>query len=139
VDFGYTEDSLCNHGYGVKYISGSDKENLQSSGLKDTKNTSEDLRRHPRRSYQKAVLFTSQNEYYEGLTNNISNGGVFIETSDTFSVGQIIKLVIPGTKIDKGVMLKGEVVHVKPKGVGVKFKSLLNKGKPLKTQKYKRA
>ena len=125
------EDSLYNHGYGVKFISGSGKENLQSSGWKDTKKKSEDLRRHPRRSYKKTVLFTSQNQYYEGLTNNISNGGVFIETSDTFSVGQIIKLVIPGTKIDKGVMLKGEIVYVKPKGVGVKFKSLLNKGKPL--------
>jgi hypothetical protein len=125
------EDSLYNHGYGVKYISGSDKENLQSSGLKDTKNNSEDLRRHPRRSYRKTVLFTSQNQYYEGLTTNISNGGIFIETNDKLSVGQIIKLVIPGTKIDKGVMLKGEVIHVKPKGVGVKFKSLLNKGKPL--------
>ena len=125
------EDSLCNHGYGVKFISGSGKENLQSSGLKDTKNNSEDLRKHPRRSYHKTVLFTSQNQYSEGLTNNISNGGIFIETKDKFSVGQIIKLVIPGTKIDKGVMLKGEVIHVKPKGVGVKFKSLLNKGKPL--------
>jgi len=127
------EDSLYNYGYGVKYISGSDKENLQSSGLKDTKNNSEDLRRHSRRSYRKTVLFTSQNQYYEGLTNNISNGGVFIETNDELSVGQIIKLVIPGTKIDKGVMLKGEVIHVKPKGVGVKFTGILNKGKPLET------
>ena len=121
------EDSLYKHGYGVKYISGSEKENLQSRGLKDTKNHSEDSRRHPRRSYRKTVLFTSQNQYYEGLTNNISNGGIFIETNDTLSVGQIIKLVIPGTKIDKGVMLKGEVIHIKPKGVGVKFKGILNK------------
>ena len=125
------ENFLYNHGYGVKYISGSDKEDLQSSGLKDTKINSEDLRRHPRRSYRKTVLFTSQNQYYEGLTNNISNGGIFIETNDRLSVGQIIKLVIPGTKIDKGVMLKGEVIHVNSKGVGVKFKSLLNKGKSL--------
>ena len=127
------EDSLYNYGYGVKYIYGSDKEDLQSSGLKDTKKNSEDLRRHPRRSYRKTVLFTSQNQYYEGLTNNISNRGIYIETNDKLSVGQIIKLVIPGTKIDKGVMLKGEVIHVKPKGVGVKFTGILNKGKPLET------
>ena len=77
------------------------------------------------------MLFTSQNQYYEGLSNNISNRGIYIETNDKLSVGQIIKLVIPGTKIDKGVMLKGEVIHVKPKGVGVKFTGILNKGKPL--------
>ena len=124
------EDSLYNHGYGVRYIYGSDIENLQSSGLKDTKNNSEDLRRHPRRSYRKKVLLTFQNQHYEGLANNISNGGIFIETNDKLSVGQIIRLVIPGTKIDKGVMLKGEIIHVKPEGVGVKFKSLLRKGKP---------
>ena len=125
------EDSLFNYGYGVQYISAPDKENIQSSELKDAKKTSEDLRRHPRRPYRKTVLFTSQNQYYEGITNNISKGGVFIETNDKLSVGQIIRLVIPGTKIDKGVMLKGEVIHVKQRGVGVKFKSLLKKGRPL--------
>ena len=93
--------------------------------MKDTKNYDEELRRHPRRSYPKTVFFTSQSQYYEGLANNISKGGIFIETKDKFSVGQIIKLVIPGTKIDKGVMLKGEVVRFDQAGVGVKFKSIL--------------
>ena len=124
------KDSLYSWGYGAKYIYGSDKENLQSTEFKDTKTKTEDLRRHPRRSYRKTVLFTCQNQYYEGLANNISNGGIFIETGDKFSVGQVIRLVIPGTKIDKGVMLKGEVIHIKPEGVGVKFKGLL-KNKPL--------
>ena len=127
------KDSLYNYGYGVKFIPGSGKENLQSSAVKDTKSNSKDLRKHSRRSYRKPVLFTSQNQYYEGLANNISNGGVFIETSDTLSVGQVIKLVIPGTRIDKGVMLKCEVIHVKPQGAGVKFTGLLKKGKPLRT------
>jgi Tfp pilus assembly protein PilZ len=125
------KNSLCKHGYGARYIIGSDIENVQNDRLKETKNDREELRKHPRRSYQKTVLFVSQNEAYQGLANNISNGGIFIETKDKFSVGQIIRLVIPGTKIDKGVMLKGEVIHVKPKGVGVKFINLLNKGKPV--------
>ena len=125
------ENSLYNFGYGAKYIYSSDKENLQSTGFKDTETKTEDLRRHPRRSYRKTVLFASQNQYYEGLANNVSNGGIFIETNDRLSVGQIINLVIPGTKIDKGIMLKGEVIHVQPKGVGVKFKSLLKKARAL--------
>lgn len=122
-------DSLYTYGYGVKYISDSDKKNLQRGELKDTKNDNKELRRHPRRSYPKTVFFMSQSQYYEGLANNISKGGIFIETKDKFSVGQIIKLVIPGTKIDKNVMLKGEIKHVNQTGVGVKFKSLLKKRK----------
>jgi Tfp pilus assembly protein PilZ len=122
-------DSLYTYGYGVKYISDSDKKNLQRGELKDTKNDNKELRRHPRRSYPKTVFFMSQSQYYEGLANNISKGGIFIETKDKFSVGQIIKLVIPGTKIDKNVMLKGEIIHVNQRGVGVKFKSLLKKRK----------
>ncbi len=125
------EDSLYNYGYGVRFIPSSGKENLQKSELKDSKYTGEDLRKHPRQHYRKTVLFASQNQYYEGITNNISKGGVFIETNDKLSVGQIIRLVIPGTKIDNGVMLKSEVIHVKTEGVGVKFKSLLKKGRPL--------
>jgi len=39
--------------------------------------------------------------------------------------GQIIKLVISRTKIEKGVMLKGEVVHLRREGFGLKFLSLL--------------
>jgi Tfp pilus assembly protein PilZ len=125
------EDSLCKHGYGAVYIAGSDIENVQRNRLKETKNSREELRKHPRRSYQKTVFFISENQAYQGLANNISNGGIFIETKDKFSVGQIIQLVIPGTKIDKGVMLNGEVIYIKPKGVGVKFKALLNKGRPV--------
>ena len=125
------EDSLYNYGYGVRFIPSSGKEDLQSNELKDSKYTGKDLRKHPRRPYRKTVLFASQNQYYEGITNNISNGGVFIATHDKLSVGQIIRLVIPGTKIDNGVMLKGEVIHVKAEGVGVKFKSLMKKGRPL--------
>jgi hypothetical protein len=121
------ENSLYHHGYGAKYIYSSDKKNLQSTGFKDTEIKTEELRRHPRRIYRKSVLFASQNQYYKGLANNISNGGIFIGTRGSFAVGQIIKLVIPGTKIDRGVMLKGEVVHVQPQGVGVKFKALLKK------------
>ena len=134
------ENSLCKYGYGARYIAGSKIESVQSNNKsKDIKNNREELRKHPRRSYSKTVLFVSQNEAYQGLANNISNGGIFIETKDKFSVGQLIRLVIPGTRIDKGVMLKGEVIHVKPKGVGVKFISLLNKGKPVSGKKYQGA
>jgi hypothetical protein len=37
----------------------------------------------------------------------------------------MIRLVIPGTKIDNGTMLRGEIRHRNKKGIGVQFKQLL--------------
>ena len=88
-----------------------------------------DLRRYARKPFRRATILACQNRYYAGLTKNICNGGVFIETRNRFARGQIITLVISHTKIEKGVMLKGEVVHLRREGFGVKFLSLLKDGK----------
>ncbi len=116
------ENSIHNYGFGAEDTTDAEKQNPPGSEL----NEGTDFRKHPRKPYVKSVFFISQHQYHKGLINNISSGGVFIETKNGFSVGQIIKLVIPGTKIDKGVMLKGEVLHLSQTGIGVKFKSLLN-------------
>ena len=91
-----------------------------------------DLRRFSRRPFRRATIFTDNSRYYAGLTKNISKGGIFIETRNPFAIGQIITLVISRTKIEKGVMLKGEVVHRRPNGFGLKFISLLQNGKEFK-------
>ena len=88
-----------------------------------------DLRRFTRKPFRRATIFACQNRYYAGLTKNISKGGIFIETRNQFLPGQIITLVISRTKIEKGVMLKGEVVHRRPEGFGLKFLSLLKDGR----------
>ena len=87
----------------------------------------QDLRKFPRRISTRAVLFTAQDRYFAATTTNISKGGVFIETRDNFKKGQTIKLVIARTKITKGVMLKGRVVHLRRQGFCLKFLSLLKK------------
>ena len=92
----------------------------------------QDLRKFPRRISTKAVLFTAQNRYFAATTTNISNGGIFIETRDKFKKGQTITLVIAHTKITKGVMLKGRVVHLRRQGFGLKFLGLLKNGKEYK-------
>jgi hypothetical protein len=88
-----------------------------------------DLRQFKRKPFRRATIFACQNRYYAGLTKNISKGGIFIETRNLFEIGQIITLVISRTKIEKGVMLKGEVIHTRPEGFGLKFLSLLKNGK----------
>ncbi len=88
-----------------------------------------DLRRFRRKPFRRATIFACQDRYYAGLTKNISKGGIFIETRNQFLPGQIITLVISRTKIEKGVMLKGEVVHLQHEGFGLKFLSLLKDGR----------
>ncbi|MGD2037215.1 MAG: PilZ domain-containing protein [Desulfobacterales bacterium] len=88
-----------------------------------------DLRRFSRKPFRHATIFACQNRYYAGLTKNISKGGVFIETRNPFPIGQMITLVISRSKIEQGVMLRGEVIHAGPEGFGLKFLSLLKNGR----------
>lgn len=116
-------DNFFNFGYGVNILAIGDQRAIR---YKDYQ-SKEDLRKHPRKSYSKPVFFTSQNQYYKGLIYDICKGGMFIKTKESFSVGQIIRLVIPGTKIDNGAMLRGKVVRFDNKGVGVKFLNILRR------------
>lgn len=115
--------SIFDYGYGAEIIAEDDKKSSQAGEFQKK----QELREHPRKTYSKVALFTSENQIYKGKTKNISRRGVFVEIKGAFNEGQIIKLVIPGTSIDNGVMLKGEVVHLTQSGIGVKFKSLLRK------------
>jgi hypothetical protein len=83
------------------------------------------LRKHRRRLYPKPVFFVSQNQYFQGFIHDISRNGALIESKDHFSIGQMIRLVIPGTKIDNGIMLSAKVVRLCDSGIGVKFKKLI--------------
>jgi hypothetical protein len=118
------ENAFYSYGYGVRYAPDVDAQIPQIKVLQETK-ISDDLRRYPRKHFSNTVFFTSQNAYFEGLINNISKNGIFIETLDDFRVGQMIRLVIPGTKIDNGTMLRGEIRHRNKKGIGIQFKQLL--------------
>ena len=83
------------------------------------------LRRFARKPFRRATIFACQDRYFSGIITNISKGGLFIETRNYFLPGQIVKLVISRTKMEKGVMLTGEVVHLRREGFGLKFLSLL--------------
>jgi hypothetical protein len=84
-----------------------------------------DCRKHPRKPVTRKVLFTSANQFYEGTITNVSKGGFFIATEDNFATGKTINLVVPGTKFDKGVMIKAEIVRTTETGIGVKILGLL--------------
>ena len=75
-----------------------------------------------RRNYNAAIQFTMNALKYEGIIQNISSGGIFIECkSENFSVGQIVSLYIPFTNKQDYVKAPAEVVRLVPDGIGAKF------------------
>jgi hypothetical protein len=114
-------NSHYNYGYGAKYIHGGSNQKSEDLNFADEA----ELRKNARRQFCKSVFILLVNDYYQGRSKNLSRSGIFIETTLRISVGQSIKLVIPGTKIDKGVMLKGRVVHKNQDGIGIRFTKLI--------------
>ena len=110
-----------NFGYGTKFIYFNDKQNVPETDSMIEK----EYRKNSRKSSSKPVFLISMNQSCQGLISNISRGGAFIETRGKFKAGQIIKLLIPGPKVDEGLKLKGEVLHLNQSGVGIIFKSII--------------
>jgi len=119
------QDAPYAYGYGAKYVENYKEQN----SLQNDSNPKKDLRKHPRKYYDKPAIFGFENKSYDGFINNISRNGCFIENREFLNIGQILDLVIPGTKYSKNNMLKVEVVRLSPSGVGVKFKNI-KKEKP---------
>jgi len=79
------------------------------------------IRAHPREDAAIPVKYEFENQKYEGITENVSSGGVFINTISSISVGQMIKLEIPLKKKGKIARLTGQVTRTNVRGFGVKF------------------
>ncbi len=91
----------------------------------------EGARKHAR-SYLKnpwVVLIDPEKEKmsYDYFVKDISRCGMFIETSQSFSVGQkiAIKFQVPTSK--KVFKIIGEIVRRQENGIGIKFKRWLSK------------
>jgi len=123
------KDSAFRYGYGAQFIDSPNtllesidraklsKASLQEKGYKYKK----DSRQDPRSLYRKVTFFSSDNRNYKGFITNISRAGAFVVTKHKFFLGQQIMLVIPGGGKHSDMKLKGSVVRLSPKGVGVKF------------------
>lgn len=113
-------NSFFKYGYGATNISESASRNTQCGDS----NERQELREYSRKTVYKPVFFYSRKRILDGYIYNLSRGGAFIRTKYSSADGEIIKIVTRGTDIEKGLMLKCEVKHSSPSGIGVKFKSL---------------
>lgn len=74
-----------------------------------------------RKSFKETIHFTLKDRKYAGISEDISSGGMFIRTEDTFSVGQVIIVNIPLANKQKRIKVPAEIVRVMPEGIGVEF------------------
>jgi hypothetical protein len=101
------------YGYGLEII----EEESETTKARPYDGT----RKHPRRDAEIPVKYEVDQQKYEGLTENVSSGGVFISTLYPISVGQIVKLEIPLKRKGRIARLTGEVTRTNLRGFGVKF------------------
>lgn len=89
--------------------------------LEDWQNTKR--RDHPRKPCLMAVDYAAEDRVFKDFIHNISSGGVFVETNESFSVGQDITMTFSLPHYEEPVKITGEIVWSAPHGIGVKFKT----------------
>jgi uncharacterized protein (TIGR02266 family) len=81
-------------------------------------------REHSRKPLVTVVDYATQGQAYRDFIQNISAGGVFIETAVPVSIGQELSLTFALPSQQAHIKITGEVVRINPKGIGVRFKAV---------------
>jgi len=119
--------SLChevmsNFGQIDFYIPSTEKLSAQAKGMiEELKIEVSEKRQYPRKVPLVVVDFVIQDRAYSGFIHNISEGGAFIETVESFSTGREITMTFASTENQNHIKISGEIVRIEPKGIGVKF------------------
>jgi Tfp pilus assembly protein PilZ len=72
------------------------------------------------------VDYSTKDRVYQDFINNLSNGGVYIETSTPFHVGQGLSLTFTVPPLEKTFKVGGAIVRTERDGIGVKFSRKLS-------------
>ena len=92
------------------------------------------MRENPRKPCLINANYSIQNKDYKSYILDISIGGVFIETNETFTLGQEIVLNFALPHYQKPFKLSGKISWGSPRGFGVKFDQIpVQQGEILKS------
>jgi hypothetical protein len=75
----------------------------------------------PRTPLGRAVNYAAKGEAYEDFVQDISAGGIFIETQMHFVVGQTLSITLPMPGHQHFIQVSGKVVRISSSGIGVRF------------------
>ena len=67
------------------------------------------------------VDYSTNDRVYQDFINNLSKGGVYIETLSPFRVGQLLSLIFSLPSMQKTFKISGAIVRTEQDGIGVKF------------------
>jgi len=81
-----------------------------------------DRRKYSRKEFFRIIDYTVEGRYYRDFIHDISESGVFIQTSHNFSIGQKILMTFVSPDHEKPFKINGEIKHTHTDGIGVKFK-----------------
>ena len=79
-------------------------------------------RKYSRKDFLTIIDYTVEGRHYRDFIQDISASGVFIKTSQTFSVGQPILMTFMSPDNQKPFRINGEIIRIHEDGIGVKFK-----------------
>ncbi len=84
-------------------------------------------RKYPRRSTLMDITYSSdQRRIFEDFVQNVSAGGLYIETNFISELGQKITMTFSHPDSGDPIKVLGKVVRVDSGGIGVKFNKLLS-------------
>jgi Tfp pilus assembly protein PilZ len=90
--------------------------------LKDLEARQSKERRHyDRKDFSTIIDYTVGDRYYRDFIQDISASGVFIKTSQIFTVGQPILMTFMSPDNQKPFRIKGEIIRTHEDGIGVAF------------------
>jgi len=81
-------------------------------------------RKHQREPFFMVADYSTEDRVYRDYIQNVSAGGVFIETHMPFTSGQEVSLAFPLPNYKKYLKIIGKVARVTPQGIGVVFKMI---------------
>ena len=85
-------------------------------------NDAQERRIHPRKTCLLSIDWSYANNVFTNAIQNISLGGMFIETRESFDPGQTISLkILAPDKLKKVTNLKAKVIRVEETGIAVEF------------------
>ena len=74
-----------------------------------------------RKGFKKNISFSVLDRSYKAICKDISNGGLFIQTNEVFTVGQAVVLNIPFSDGSREIKVPAEIVRVSNQGIGLRF------------------
>ena len=79
-------------------------------------------RKYSRKDFLTIIDYNVGDRHYRDFIRDISGSGIFIKTSQIFSVGQTILMTFMSPDNQKPFRINGEIIRTHEDGIGVTFK-----------------